>query len=194
MFIKYSILNIAIHGDKLQLGESLPQFHLIGFFIPFCIAIIYLPRALALRPRSTFIFFFIAGLLSYNLPIKHDNGVGVWAFYLVLLTYYWFFWTLKKVDLKKRFPAGPALSLGFMSVAIPDTLLTMKCIDTCGTVGGMGVSDGLIKFWLIPVPIVIAAWVLSEFAYSKDKSTQFCWKRALWFQVSPNPKLQGTKR
>ncbi len=166
----------------------MPNFHPLGFFVPFTIAVIYFPRALVLKARSTITFFAIAGVLSYLCPIKHTDGVGVWPIFLVLMVCYLLFWLICQVPPEKRIPACPALCLGFMSVVIPDTLLTMETFGTTGTVGGMGLSDGLIKFWLIPVPIVVSAWVLSEWVYSKDRNTPFCWRNTLCFHISPNPK------
>lgn len=166
------------------------NFHPIGFFVPCALAILYFPRALVLKPRRTIIFFAIAGVLSYLLPIAHSDGVVILPIYLGLMVSYFLFWFKCSVAPEKRVPACSALSLGFMSVAIPDTLLTLERFGTEGTVGAMGLSDGLIKFWLIPVPIVVSAWVLSEWVYSKVRSTPFCWRNALCFHISPNPKHQ----
>lgn len=127
--------------------------------------------------------FLAAGLLSYLYPIPHQEGVGVWAFYLALVLCYTLYWLGCEVAPAKRLPAGPTLFLGFLSLAIPDMLLTFERFGVGGTVGGMGINDGLIRFWLVPALPIVLAWVVSEWIYARDKNLPFSWVSALRFHI-----------
>ena len=149
------------------------------FRLPFLLAIPYVPRATTAIGFLGIFFFVSAGLSSYLFPIDHSNGVGVWAFYLVPILVYLLVWTCRGVKIKNRMPVGPILCLGFLSVVIPDAFLTYQRFGTNGTVGGMGIKDGLILFWLLPSPVVFYLFIGSEWVLARDEEKPFSWKEGV---------------
>ena len=133
------------------------------------------------------LFFVLAGVSSYLFPIHHPNGVGVWAFYLLIIFAYLLVWTCRGEKIQNRMPVGPILCLGFLSVVIPDAFLTFERFGTDGTVGGMGIRDGLVRFWLVPSPVVIFLFIGSEWVLARDEKLSFSWKETIAFHLSPNP-------
>jgi len=145
----------------------------------------YLPRAVKSLPYPQLFFFALAGFLSYLFPICHPDGIGIWPFYLILVIGNLLKWTHQGGNNARRIPVGPIFGVGFLSIAIPDAILTFERYGTNGIVGKMGLNDGLIYFGLIPIPITIFFWILCEWLISRDSDVSFSLKESLIFHLSP---------
>lgn len=62
----------------------MPAFDPIGFFLPLAVAVLYLYRALQhWRSRNT-LYMALLAFVTYLVPIKHPNGVGLVPLYVLL--------------------------------------------------------------------------------------------------------------
>lgn len=167
----------------------MPAFDPIGFFLPLCVAILYLPRALPyLRTRTT-VYLAVLGYFTYLMPFWNPGGqVG-----LGMVPFYVFFMWFQVLPARtkpprwwpERLPMAALVPYTFASLAVPDTFLTWQGGGALWTVGGQGWQDGLVRLWLFVLPGFAAFRALADFGCAKDQGEPFRLRRWMIEQLAP---------
>ncbi len=161
----------------------MPSFDPIGFGVPFLVALMYSARTVFHMRGSTQLLLAAAGGATYAFPIAHDHGVGIVPSYLLVVFGFMCTGSWRPQWLPRALPpAGVVLALSFASVAIPDCALTWQRGGGLWIVGGAGLDDALVKFWLWFALPIAAAWLILD-----RLSTRAPWRQLLRYHLSPSP-------
>ena len=136
-----------------------PSFDLVGFWVPFVAACIYSPAAFRSLYPIQWIILFFSGVISYTFANHQADFVGLMPVYVIGILEYLIRRSFGKVP---RVPAMAFMAAAFFSLAIPDILRTHEWFPMSGTVGGGGIKDGLILFWLLPSVFAVVLWTAPE--------------------------------
>ena len=169
----------------------MPRLHCVGFLLPLTIALVYLPIGVAAMRLKAVVYFAVAGLATYYLPISHPHGVGIFPFYLTYVFVYLARGVLRGDKTMEAIPAlSTLLTFSFLSLAVPDFFLTWQRGGSAWAVGGDGWQDGLLRFWLYLIPVAGALFVMVEFARAKDQKLPVAVAQWLWHHFSPWPSFR----
>jgi hypothetical protein len=145
------------------MSPATDHFNLVGFGIPSVICLIFLP--IAIRKLNWQIWFLavVFGMITYATAKVNHGGcaVGLGPYYVIVLMIY------AMMRLHTRWNVMPAMGLHsamFLTVVVPDCFKTFELFPVTGQVGGGSWADGLMKFWLYPLPLIILLLVVFEYS------------------------------
>lgn len=169
----------------------MPIFDAVGFWIPTIAALLYIPKLFGHARFQVTAQIIVAGFvccLCFLTRTEHQNGIGFLLLYYVPVVGFFLYYALMKIPAGQRVPLATICSLGYLGLAVADTVATHLRYKVDAHVGGAAWNDGLLKYLLWPYPALLVAILLGmllDYVLHKENNLPYAFSESLIYQGAP---------